>query len=217
MDTRRLRPLAFLAALAFTATLAVACDETVGSSGISDTSTSTPTSSAPAPALPEPVGTPTAGVTDGGSASSPPSAGAPPSSMPPVAPTLPAPPSTTPTPLPTSTTAPISGSPVTEPGRTLKLAPIEKVDVIATKSLPAQYMLVVTSGLPGGCAKYAGATVEIKDTQIIVTVFNSMPTAPTDCTAIYGTTTHGVSIGALTPGVAYKVVVNDKSMALLAQ
>ena len=215
MDTRRLRPLAFLAALALTATLAVACDETVGSSGISGTTTPAP--SASAPANPEPTGTSTVVVVDGRPGSSPPSAGAPAPTTPVVAPTLPAPPSTPPTPLPTSTTAPISGSPVTEPGRTLQLAPIEKVEVIATKSIPAQYSLVVTSGLPGGCAKYAGATVEVKDTQVIVSVFNSMPTATTPCTAIYGYTTHSVSVGALTPGVAYKVVVNDKSFELRAQ
>ena len=213
MDTRRFRPFAFLAALALTATLAVACDETVGSSGISGTATPAP--SASAPTLLEPTGTSTA--VDGRPGSSPPSAGAPAPTTPVVVPTLPAPPSATPTPLPTSTTAPISGSPLTEPGRTLQLAPIEKVEVIATKSIPAQYSLVVTSGLPGGCAKYAGATVEVKDTQVIVSVFNSMPTAPTPCTAIYGYTTHSVSIGALTPGVAYKVVVNDKSFELRAQ
>ena len=214
MDIRTLRPLAFLAALVLTATLAVACDETVGSSGISGTTTPAPSTSAPA--NPEPIGTST-GVVDGRPGSSPPSAGAPAPTTPVVAPTLPAPPSTTPTPLPTSTTAPISGSPVTDAGRTLQLAPIEKVEVIATKSIPAQYSLVVTSGLPGGCAKYAGATVEIKDTQVIVSVFNSMPTATTPCTAIYGYTTHSVSVGALTPGVAYKVVVNDKSFELRAQ
>lgn len=214
MDTRRLRPLAFIAALALTATLAVDCDETVGSSSIFGTTTPAP--SASAPVNPAPTGTLT--VVDARPGSSPPSAGAPVPMTPVVAPTLPPLPSTTPTPLPpTSTTAPISGSPVTEPGRTLQLAPIEKVDVIATKSIPAQYSLVVTSDLPGGCAKYAGATVEIKDVQVIVSVFNSMPTALTPCTAIYGTTTHSVFIGALTPGVAYKVVVNDKSFELRAQ
>lgn len=207
MNTCRFRPFGFLAALALTAMLAVACDETVGSSGISGTATPEPSASAPAN---PPTATST--VVQG-----PPSIGGPAPTTPPVAPTLPAPPSTTPTPLPTSTTAPISGKPVAEPGRTLQLAPIEKVEVIATASIPAQYTLVVTSGLSGGCAKYAGATVEIKDTQVIVSVFNSMPTAPTPCTAIYGYTTHGVSIGALTPGVAYKVVVNDKSMELRAQ
>lgn len=202
MDIRRRRPLAFLAALALTATLAVACDETVGTSGISGT----------APARPEPTVTSTV-VVDGRPGSSPPSAGAPAPTTPVVAPTLPTPP----TPLTTSTPAPISGLPVADSGRTLQLAPIERVEVIATKPIPAQYSLVVTSGLPSGCAKYAGATVEIKDTQVIVSVFNSMPAAPTPCTAIYGYTTHSVSIGALTPGVAYRVVVNDKSFELRAQ
>lgn len=125
--------------------------------------------------------------------------------------------SSTPGPLVTATAIPISGTPVAEAGRTLVLAPIESVQVISTKSIPAQYVLTVGSGLPGGCAKYAGVTVEYRDTQVIVKVYNSMPAAPVPCTAIYGYTTHSVPLGALTPGVAYRVQVNDRTIDLVAQ
>lgn len=128
-----------------------------------------------------------------------------------------APVSSTPGPLVTATAIPISGTPVAEAGRTLVLAPIENFQVISTKSIPAQYVLTVGSGLPGGCAKYAGATVEYRDTQVIVKVYNSMPVAPVPCTAIYGYTTHSVPLGALTPGVAYKIQVNDRTIDLVAQ
>ena len=125
--------------------------------------------------------------------------------------------SSTPGPLVTATAIPISETPVAEAGRTLVLAPIESVQAISTKSVPAQYVLTVGSGLPGGCAKYAGATVEYRDAQVVVKVYNSMPTAPVPCTAIYGYTTHSVPLPALTPGVAYKIQVNDRTIDLVAQ
>ena len=125
--------------------------------------------------------------------------------------------SSTPGPLVTATAIPISETPVAEAGRMLVLAPIENVQVVSTKSIPAQYLLTVGSGLPGGCAKYAGATVEYRDTRVIVKVYNSMPAASVPCTAIYGYTTHNVPLGALTPGVAYKIQVNDRTIDLIPQ
>ena len=125
--------------------------------------------------------------------------------------------SSTPGPLATATVIPISETPVAEAGRTLVLAPIESVQVAGTKTPPARYVLTVGSGLPGGCARYAGATVEYRDTQVIVKVYNSMPAAPVPCTAIYGYTTHNVPLGALRPGVAYQVQVNDRTVDLIAQ
>jgi hypothetical protein len=99
----------------------------------------------------------------------------------------------------------------------LVLAPIEQVEVSATKSIPAQYTLIVTSGLPSGCARFAGTTVEVRGADIVVKVYNSMPTAPVACTMIYGYTTHAIPIGALTPGQSYSIQVNDQAIDLRAQ
>jgi hypothetical protein len=99
----------------------------------------------------------------------------------------------------------------------LVLAPIEQVEVVATRSLPAQYSLIVTSGLPSGCARFAGTTVDVGADTVVVKVYNSMPTGPVACTMIYGYTTHSVSIGPLTSGVTYKVQVNDRTLDLRAQ
>ncbi len=161
-----------------------------------------------------------AAETGGGSSAPGPPGGAP--GAPPASPaSKPAAPDTsvssTPGPLVTATAIPISETPVAEAGRALALAPIESVQVVSTKSMPAQYSLIVGSGLPGGCAKYAGATVEYRGAQVTVKVYNSMPAAPTPCTAIYGYTTHSVPLGALTPGVTYRVQVNDRTLDLVAQ
>lgn len=43
-----------------------------------------------------------------------------------------------------------------------------------------------------------------------------MPAGPVACTMIYGYTTHNVRIGALTSGKAYKVLVNDQTVELVA-
>ncbi len=116
----------------------------------------------------------------------------------------------------TPTAVPTSGTPVAEAGRTLDLAPIEGVEVVSAKSAPASAVIRVGSGLPSGCARYAGATVEQRAAEVTVKVYNSMPTGNVACTAIYGYTTHDVVLGPLAPG-AYQVRVNDRTVDLLAQ
>lgn len=122
-----------------------------------------------------------------------------------------APVSSTPGPRTTPTAIPTSGTPVAEPGRALALAPIENVEVLSTKP---QAVLRVGSGLPSGCARWAGVTVEQRRAEVIVQVYNSMPTGAVACTAIYGYTTHDVVLGSLAPG-AYKVRVNDRTVDLV--
>lgn len=195
--------LAVLGGLLLTIAFAVACDGAPSDPPL----VQTPAASATASATP--------GIGGGSNAPGSPGGGTTPA--PTVAPGPDAPVTSTPGPLVTATTIPISGPPTVEPGRTLVLAPIESVQVVGTKSIPAQYVLTVESGLPGGCAKYAGASVEYRDTQIIVKVYNSMPVAPVACTAIYGYTMHNVPLGALRPGVAYQVQVNDRVVDLIAQ
>lgn len=116
----------------------------------------------------------------------------------------------------TPTAVPTSGTPVAEAGRTLDLAPIESVEVMSAKSAPASTVIRVGSGLPNGCARYAGAAVEQRSAEVTVKVYNSMPTGNVACTAIYGYTAHDIVLGPLAPGV-YKVRVNDRTVDLLVQ
>lgn len=210
---RSIRPVAFVAGLFVALSTVAACDTSSNGSSGGQPGTSAPIMTATA------VASVTAETGGGSSASGSPGGapGAPPASpaSKPAAPDTSV--SSTPGPLVTATAIPISETPVAEAGRTLVLAPIESVQVVSTKSMPAQYSLIVGSGLPSGCAKYAGATVEYRGAQVIVKVYNSMPTAPTPCTAIYGYTTHSVPLGTLTPGVAYRVQVNDRNVDLVAQ
>lgn len=115
----------------------------------------------------------------------------------------------------TPTAVPASGAPSVESGRSLVIAPIESVQVV--RSGAGQYVLHVGSGLPSGCAWYAGHTLETSGRQVVVKVYNSMPTAPTACTAIYGITSHSIALGTLTPGTSYAVTVNDRSVTIDAQ
>lgn len=153
--------------------------------------------SAPPPPAPAVTSTAPAGTAPGG-----------PGLLPPDTPV-----SSTPGPRTTPTAIPTSGMPVAEPGRTLALAPIENVEVVSTKP---QAVIRVGSGLPSGCARWAGATVEHRRAEIIVDVYNSMPSGPVACTAIYGYTTHDIVLGPLSPG-SYKVRVNDRTIDLLVQ
>ncbi|RJQ09860.1 MAG: hypothetical protein C4558_05620 [Dehalococcoidia bacterium] len=210
---RSIRPVGLLAGFLFTLFVAVACDASNDNAPTGQTAT-------PAPTVTASVVASVTAETGGGSSAPGSPGGAP--GAPPASPTSkPAGPDTsvssTPGPSVTATAVPISETPVAEAGRTLVLAPIESVQVVSTKSMPPQYSLIVGSGLPSGCAKYAGATVEYRGAQIIVKVYNSMPAAPTPCTAIYGYTTHSVPLGALTPGVAYRIQVNDRALDLVAQ
>ena len=93
--------------------------------------------------------------------------------------------------------------------RTSELAPIEAVEVRVLKSLPAQYEVLATSGLPGGCAAFESISARRAGTRIDVTVRNSMPVGPVACTAIYGYAQNTVNIGSdFVAGTTYTVVVN---------
>ncbi len=95
------------------------------------------------------------------------------------------------------------------PGTRQDLAPIEKIEVSATKSLPPQYRAHVTYGLPSGCAKPGGYDVVRKGNVFEITVWNYMPSEPTPCTMIYGIASHSIPLGSdLTTGDTYTIRVN---------
>ncbi|MDA0231869.1 MAG: hypothetical protein O3C69_00100 [Chloroflexi bacterium] len=92
-------------------------------------------------------------------------------------------------------------------------APVVSVGkVAATKSLPPQYFLQVTSAQPNGCERDAGWEVEIDGTAVHVTVLNNQPAdlSVVLCAAIYGETVHSVALGSdgFQRGVEYSLFVN---------
>jgi len=208
----RIRATIFLGA-ALALTLGVACDSASEPGDATATPAPAVTASATAsvtasPEAKPPTATPTATATATPAA---PSATATATTVRPDAPVS----STPGAPIVTATAIPISGAPAVESGRSLLLAPIESVQVV--RSGAGQYVVNVGTGLPGGCARYAGHTLETSGRQVVVKVYNSMPTAPTACTAIYGYTSHSVALGTLTPGTSYQVTVNDRSVTIDAQ
>lgn len=95
-------------------------------------------------------------------------------------------------------------------------APVVSVgEVAATKSLPPQYFLQVTSAQPSGCERDAGWEVEIENQTVRVTVLNSQPAdlAVVLCAAIYGETVHSIALGSegFERGVEYTLFVNGVS------
>jgi hypothetical protein len=99
-------------------------------------------------------------------------------------------------------------------------APIDGLDVLTLESFPPQYNLVVTSGLPSGCAVFDKAEITGRGgNTITVRVTNIMPDDPNVvCTAIYGIKETTVGLGSdFTSGQTYTVNVNDKSIDFTAQ
>lgn len=102
-------------------------------------------------------------------------------------------------------------TPVPYPLR-LELAPIESVEVQVLESQPPQYVVTVTSGLPGGCAAFANIAAARSGTRVDVTVQNTMPAVSIPCTAIYGYKTSNLNLGSdFVAGTPYTVVVNGSS------
>ena len=145
-----------------------------------------------------------------------------PTEVPPVAtsPSTPTPGGDTPV---TPGDPPATGTPAEEPPYETEevLAPIESVDVIVRESFPPQYVAVVTSGLPSGCAAFHSIEVERDGDTFSVTVLNTMPAPGQDiaCTMIYGYIENSVQLeGEFVSGTEYTVVVNsDTEMTFVAQ
>lgn len=99
-------------------------------------------------------------------------------------------------------------------------APIDNLEVLTLESFPPQYNLVITSGLPSGCAVFDKAEITDRSADTItVRVTNLMPADPNvACTAIYGYKETTVGLGSdFTSGQTYTVKVNDKSIDFTAQ
>ncbi|MEX0761122.1 MAG: hypothetical protein WD208_10855 [Dehalococcoidia bacterium] len=91
-------------------------------------------------------------------------------------------------------------------------APIDGVDVVVRDSFPPQYVVLVRSGLPSGCARFERIAHERDGDVIKITVTNLMPDdTEIACTAIYGIAQNGVDLGSdFEEGKKYTVIVNDE-------
>ena len=96
-------------------------------------------------------------------------------------------------------------------------APIESIDILVRESFPPQYGLMVSAGLPSGCAKpYTYEVVRDANT-IRVRVLNTMAIADA-CTMIYGMYDVNINLGSdFQSGVTYTVIVNGESKTFVAQ
>ena len=106
------------------------------------------------------------------------------------------------------------------PARTVVDAPIDNLDVLTLESFPPQYNLLITSGLPSGCAEFDKAEITGRNgNTITVRVTNTIPgDEAVACTAIYGTKETTLPLGSdFTSGETYTVDVNDKSVDFTAQ
>ena len=98
-------------------------------------------------------------------------------------------------------------------------APIDGVEISVAESFPLQYFLNVKSGLPNGCARFDGYTLNREGDTITVEVTNLKP-ASKDlmCTMIYGTVETNIPLGTdFEPGRTYTVNVNDFTKSFVGE
>ena len=99
------------------------------------------------------------------------------------------------------------------------LAPVESVELLVMESFPPQYSLVVVSGLPNGCASFAGYRLERSGNTIKIEMVNWKPADPqVVCTEIYRTVETRISLGSdFESGRTYTLLVNDVAESFVAQ
>ncbi len=113
---------------------------------------------------------------------------------------------------------PMPVPPTTEPQELSDMveasAPIEKVEVVRSEN--NEYVLVVTSSLPSGCAKFNEAEMARDGNEINVTVTNLVPGPDVfmPCTMIYGYNENSVNLGDdFNAGETYNVTINGELAA----
>ena len=95
-------------------------------------------------------------------------------------------------------------------------APIENIQILATKSLPPQYTAVITVGLPNACYDSGESEVTRNGTVVFISVTNLAPADPNAmCAEIYRMVVIHVNLGSdFEPGVEFTVDVNGKTAPL---
>ena len=98
-------------------------------------------------------------------------------------------------------------------------APIDALTINVAELPTPQYMLLITSGLPNGCAEFGTSTVTRDGDNISILVTNYLPADQNmACDTAYSTVETTVALGSdFEPGTTYTVLVNDKSSIFIAQ
>ncbi|MDP6715876.1 MAG: hypothetical protein QF368_14820, partial [SAR202 cluster bacterium] len=101
-------------------------------------------------------------------------------------------------------------------GREHVPAPIENLKILATRSLPPQYTVIITYGLPNACYDPGTHEVTTDGTTVRISVTNLAPAdANQACAEIYRMMDIEVHLGSdFKPGVQYIVDVNGKTTPL---
>ena len=104
-----------------------------------------------------------------------------------------------------------------DPGLVQVPAPIESVELLIMESFPPQYSLVVVSGLPNGCASFAGYRLERGGDTVSIEMLNWKPADPqVACTDNYRTVETRIPLGSkFDPDTTYTVHVNAEVVALI--
>ena len=101
------------------------------------------------------------------------------------------------------------------------LAPIHEVSVNIAESLPPQYFVAVTSGLPNGCIQFDRYELSRNGEEITISVTNLEPATsaqPIACTDLYGLVDTTIPLGSdFEGGKTYTVLVNDVTETFVAQ
>ena len=97
------------------------------------------------------------------------------------------------------------------------LAPVEKLKI---EERGGEYLALITSGLPGGCARFHELGVTRGGNLISIRITNLVPAPGADvlCAQVYSTVQHNIALGSeFDPGTEYTVHVNDVSKTFVAQ
>lgn len=96
-------------------------------------------------------------------------------------------------------------------------APVEQAEIVITDSIPEEYFLAVTSGLPGGCVEFGGFDVLREGDVLRVTLWNLEPSQPIPCTKEYRYEKTTIPLGSdfEEGGNVYRVLLNDMELELV--
>lgn len=92
-----------------------------------------------------------------------------------------------------------------------KLAPIDRIEILAAQSFPPRYFLLVESGLRNSCTEFDRHEVKAEGNMLDVTIINR-ETVGVPCTEEYRTVVHNIALGSdFELGTTYTVQVNDEA------
>jgi hypothetical protein len=110
-------------------------------------------------------------------------------------------------------------APTPDADKVAVLAPIENIAIEVAESFPVQYFLVITSGLPNGCAEFDDYEMHREGASIFVKLTNLIPADKNiTCTEQYRIVETRIALGTdLASGTVHTVDVNGKNETFTTQ